>query len=191
MARPLRIEFAEGCYHVINRGTAGVIAGGGAAEALERVLGEVAQRYRLRIHAYVIMSNHFHLAMELTEPNLSEGMKWLQGHGFGVTTCFAESWAGRFKGGTRHYRRSRACVRPGLSLYSFESGAGPAGGAECSRELSLGQFAQASENRPDWLIADTVRPAAGKATFTIWSFLRLTKRRRRNWLPASSAAAGA
>lgn len=25
------------------------------------------------------MSNHFHLAFEITEPNLSEGMKWLQG----------------------------------------------------------------------------------------------------------------
>lgn len=31
------------------------------------------------MHAYAVMSNHFHLAVELTEPNLSVGMKWLQG----------------------------------------------------------------------------------------------------------------
>jgi putative transposase len=81
MARPLRIEFPGACYHVINRGNyrRELFLGKGAAEAFERVLGEAAIRYGWRIHAYVVMSNHFHLAVELTEPNLSEGMKWLQG----------------------------------------------------------------------------------------------------------------
>ena len=32
----------------------------------------------MRIHAYVVMRNHLNLALELTEPNLSEGMRWLQ-----------------------------------------------------------------------------------------------------------------
>jgi len=81
MARPLRVEFAGACYHVINRGNyrRGLFEGQGAAAAFERALGEAAERFQWRIHAYVIMSNHFHLALELTEPNLSEGMKWLQG----------------------------------------------------------------------------------------------------------------
>ena len=81
MSRPLRIEFAGACYHVINRGNyrRNLFLGQGAAEAFERVLGETAERFAWRIHAYVIMSNHFHLAVQLTEPNLSSGMKWLQG----------------------------------------------------------------------------------------------------------------
>jgi len=33
----------------------------------------------LGVHAYVVMRNHFHLAIGLSEPNLSDEMKWLQG----------------------------------------------------------------------------------------------------------------
>lgn len=81
MGRPLRVEYTGACYHVINRGNyrRTLFEGGGAAEAFERTLGEAAGRFRWRVHAYVVMRNHFHLAVELTEPNLSEGMKWLQG----------------------------------------------------------------------------------------------------------------
>jgi len=81
MGRPLRIEYAGGCYHVINRGNyrRSLFEDKGAAEAFVRTLGEAATKYHWRIHAYVVMRNHFHLALELTEPNLSEGMKWLQG----------------------------------------------------------------------------------------------------------------
>lgn len=81
MARPLRIEFSGACYHVINRGNyrSPIFGGKGAAEAFERTLGETAERYGWDVHAYVIMRNHFHLAVETNEPNLSEGMKWLQG----------------------------------------------------------------------------------------------------------------
>ena len=46
----------------------------GAADAFERTLDEAAERTAWKLHAYVIMGNHFHLHFELTEPNLSEGM---------------------------------------------------------------------------------------------------------------------
>ena len=51
----------------------------GGAEAFEKALGEAAVQYGWRVHAYVVMGNHFHLALELTEANLSVGMQWLQG----------------------------------------------------------------------------------------------------------------
>jgi REP element-mobilizing transposase RayT len=75
MARPLRIEFAGACYHVINRGNyrRNLFGEPGAAESFEIALGQAALRFRWRLHAYVVMRNHFHLALELTEPNLSEG----------------------------------------------------------------------------------------------------------------------
>ena len=89
MARPLRIEYACARYHVINRGNyrKNLFEGKGAAEAFERTLGEAAVKFAWRVHAYVVMRIHFHLALELTEPNLSLGMKWLQG-----------TWTRRFNG---------------------------------------------------------------------------------------------
>jgi len=81
MARKLRIEFAGACYHVINRGNyrRQLFTGKGAAEAFERCLAEAAERFGWQVHAYVVMSNHFHLAVKTPEPNLSEAMKWWQG----------------------------------------------------------------------------------------------------------------
>ena len=81
MARKVRIEYGGACYHVINRGNyrRNLFAETGAAEAFQACLFEAAERFGWRVHAFVIMRNHFHLALETPEPNLSEGMKWLQG----------------------------------------------------------------------------------------------------------------
>src|SRR5262249_39165863 len=35
-------------------------------------------RFRARLHAYVLMDNHYHLLLETTEANLSRAMQWLQ-----------------------------------------------------------------------------------------------------------------
>ena len=51
----------------------------GARNAFLKVLGEACARHGWRVHAYVIMHNHYHLALETPEPNLVEGMHWLQG----------------------------------------------------------------------------------------------------------------
>lgn len=87
MARKLRLEFSGACYHVLNRGNyrRNLFADEGAAGAFERCLGEACDRFHWLIHAYVVMVNHFHLALTTPEPNLSDGMKWLQG-----------TWAVRF-----------------------------------------------------------------------------------------------
>lgn len=52
---------------------------GRAAEAFEKTLFEACEKCGWRLHAYVIMSNHYHLALETPEGNLVEGMRWLQG----------------------------------------------------------------------------------------------------------------
>ena len=81
MTRPPRLEFAGARYHVINRGNfrQDLFTGEGAAEAFETTLGEAAERFGWRVAAYVLMRDHFHLALQTPEPNLSAGMKWLQG----------------------------------------------------------------------------------------------------------------
>ena len=45
---------------------------------LER-LGEACEKTGWRIHAWVMMNNHYHLLLETLEANLVAGMKWLQG----------------------------------------------------------------------------------------------------------------
>ena len=81
MARPLRIELAGGLYHVTSRGD--------RREAIYRddedrrawlgVFGEVCSRFNWRCHAYCQMGNHYHVVVETPEPNLSKGMRQLNG----------------------------------------------------------------------------------------------------------------
>ena len=80
MARRLRIEYPGALHHVINRGNyrRGLFESVGAAEAFLVTLFEAADKFGWRVHAYVLMPNHFHLAVETPEPNLGEGMHWLQ-----------------------------------------------------------------------------------------------------------------
>ena len=42
-------------------------------------LDEVCTQTGWGIHAYVLMSNHYHLLLETPEANLVAGMKWFQG----------------------------------------------------------------------------------------------------------------
>lgn len=80
MARKLRLVYPGATYHVINRGNYrwDVFGSEGAASAFEKTVWEAAARCGWLLHAYVIMSNHYHLAITTPEPNLIEGMQWLQ-----------------------------------------------------------------------------------------------------------------
>ncbi len=170
MARTLRVEFAGGCYHVINRGNyrQDLFRSRGAAEAFERTLGEAAERFGWRIHAYVVMRNHFHLAVEIAEPDLSEGMKWLQG-----------TWVRRFNG-YRHLvgrpfqgRYKALLVEPGqalgqvghyIHLNPVRAGVVPADEAARYPWSSLPKFGR--KDRPKWLSGATVLAAAGDLSDT-------------------------
>jgi REP element-mobilizing transposase RayT len=76
MPRRLRFEEVDALYHVINRGNyrQPVFASDGAVEAFLRTLWETVRQFGWRVHAYVIMSNHYHIALETPLPNLSHGM---------------------------------------------------------------------------------------------------------------------
>ncbi|MCS6244986.1 MAG: transposase [Opitutus sp.] len=80
MPRRVRMEQSGGLYHVINRGNyrRDLFETAGSAEAFLAALFEAADRCRWRVHGYVLMRNHFHLAIETLEPTLGEGMHWLQ-----------------------------------------------------------------------------------------------------------------
>ena len=80
MARKLRIEYPGAIYHVINRGNyrADVFATEGARGAFEQCLFEAVAKSGWVLHAFVVMRNHFHLAVETPAGNLVAGMQWLQ-----------------------------------------------------------------------------------------------------------------
>jgi len=79
MSRQLRIEYGGALYHVINRGNyrAWIFEDEGSKKSFEKALLEACDYAGWRLHAFVVMSNHFHLALETPEPNLSDGMRWL------------------------------------------------------------------------------------------------------------------
>jgi len=81
MARRLRLEAEGGVYHVINRGNYRMDLFGAAKTktAFLKCLGEASVKSGWRVHAWCIMSNHYHLAVETPQANLVEGMQWLQG----------------------------------------------------------------------------------------------------------------
>lgn len=80
MPRKLRLEFPGACYHVINRGNyrADIFKTEGARDAFELCLFEACVKSKWVMHAYVVMSNHYHLALETPDANLVSGMQWLQ-----------------------------------------------------------------------------------------------------------------
>lgn len=80
MARKLRLEFPGAIYHVINRGNyrADIFRTAGARAAFESCLFEACTKSDWVLHAFVVMSNHYHLALETPEGNLVAGMQWLQ-----------------------------------------------------------------------------------------------------------------
>jgi REP element-mobilizing transposase RayT len=79
MARPLRIDVVGGWYHVTARGNerrAIYRRHSDRAHFLE-LLAAMRDAYRLVLHAYVLMNNHYHLLVETPEANLSRAMQWL------------------------------------------------------------------------------------------------------------------
>jgi putative transposase len=81
MSRALRIEYPGAHYHAMCRGNNGqdIFFDDDGRRLFLSTLDEVCQQTGWLIHAYVLMSNHYHLLLETPEANLVAGMKWFQG----------------------------------------------------------------------------------------------------------------
>jgi putative transposase len=77
VSRGVRIEYDETFYHVMARGNRRERIFRGEADRLlfYQTLGEACERTGWRVHAWVLMSNHYHLMVETPE---AAGMRWLQ-----------------------------------------------------------------------------------------------------------------
>jgi len=81
MPRKPRIEYEGAVYHVMCRGNGGdaIFWNDKDRELFLDTLDEACGRCGWRIHAFVLMGNHYHLLLETPEANLVAGMKWFQG----------------------------------------------------------------------------------------------------------------
>ena len=81
MARKLRVEYPGAIYHLMNRGDRreSIFKDDEDRQRFLGTLGEACVKTGWQVHAYCLMSNHFHLVIETPQANLVTGMKWLLG----------------------------------------------------------------------------------------------------------------
>lgn len=75
MPRPTRFQYPGATYHIMARGDGGkvVFEDDDDRKSFLFRLGQVCGSHGWRIHAWVLMGNHYHLLLETPEPNLVFG----------------------------------------------------------------------------------------------------------------------
>ena len=81
MPRPLRIEYENAFYHVMNRGRARqtIFHDERYYQAFLDTLSEAHKRFHGIIHAYCLLGSHYHLLLETPRANLSRIMRHING----------------------------------------------------------------------------------------------------------------
>ena len=104
--RSPRAHVAGGIFHVTSRGNrkADVFLDDPARLRFLQMLTRTITRSGWRCLAYCLMTNHFHLVVDMEKPTLSEGMHWLNG-------CYAQ-WFNRRYGFKGHLFEDRFHSEP-------------------------------------------------------------------------------
>ena len=185
MARPTRFQYPGAVYHVMARGDGGkvVFETDDDRKAFVFRLAQVCESHGWRIHAWVLMGNHFHLLLETPQANLVSGMKYLMG-------TFSQGWnRARLRQGHVFQGRYKAVPVNGTDAdaYYFRivadyihlnpARAGLAGG----RNGPLVGYKWSSlpshlkGNGPDWLVMDRVlrafelaKDGRGRRAYVAW-----------------------
>jgi putative transposase len=115
VARAVRVEYGGVFYHVMARRNRRERIFRDEPDRLlfYQTLGEACERTGWRVHACVLMSNHYHLMAETPEPNLVAGMRWLQNTYTRRYNCRHQLW-GRLFGD-----RYKAILSEGGSDYHY------------------------------------------------------------------------
>jgi len=172
MARKLRIQYPGALYHVINRGNyrSDIFASEGAKDAFLTCLGQACEMTGWRVHAYVVMRNHYHIALETPAANLVDGMQWLQstyasrfnrmrkehGHVFQGRYHALMVQDGAHLGSVAHY----------IHLNPARARIVEASAGESYRWSSLYWLSKQVATRPSWLSLADALASAGELTDT-------------------------
>ena len=81
MSRPLRIEYPGAWYHVMNRGRRAeqIFHDRKDYQAFVQLLGDTSEMWNLRVSAYCLMPNHYHLLVQTPDANISRAMRHVNG----------------------------------------------------------------------------------------------------------------
>jgi len=81
MPRPLRIEYENAWYHVMNRGAnyQNIFLTNEHKELFFKLIEETCNDYKIEIHSYCLMNNHYHLLVRTPFANLGRAMRHLNG----------------------------------------------------------------------------------------------------------------
>ncbi|HUT53326.1 MAG TPA: transposase [bacterium] len=79
MGRKRRAQFPGAVYHLTARGNnrQDIYLDDHDRYAFMEMLAQAVERYDLKIHAFCLMTNHYHLFLRTREPNLARAMHWL------------------------------------------------------------------------------------------------------------------
>ena len=95
MARPHRVQFEGATYHIVTRGVRKLplFTDERDRKFFLQLLDRTVVRYGWELHAYCLMTNHFHLLLTTPRANVSAGMQYLNG-------CYAQwfNWRHGFEG---------------------------------------------------------------------------------------------
>jgi REP element-mobilizing transposase RayT len=159
----MRVQYPGAIYHVMSRGDRreNIFLSDVDRQDFLKTVAEACEKTGWQVHAYCLMSNHFHVVLETPNANLVDGMKWL----LGTYTIrlnhrhklFGHVFSGRYKSlvldgsGTGYLRK--ACdyvhlnpVRAGLLS--------PQDRLLVYPWSSFGLYLTAPEHRPKWLRTD-------------------------------------
>jgi len=79
MARPLRLNYENSFYHVLSRGNErrAIFRIGEDYQRFLDLIATMTSRFKIEVHSYVLMENHYHLLIKTTHANLSRAIQWL------------------------------------------------------------------------------------------------------------------
>jgi len=81
MARPLRIEYADAWYHIMNRGRRSelIFIHERDYSGFIELLKDTSEMWNLRITAYCLMPSHYHILVQTPDANISRCMRHIDG----------------------------------------------------------------------------------------------------------------
>ncbi|MDP2305847.1 MAG: transposase [Pseudomonadota bacterium] len=164
MARPLRLDFPGARHHVMNRGArrAPIFADDASCALFLAALADLPVRFDVRVHAYALMPNHFHLLLETPRGNLSRAMQYLTGEHVRLLNEH-QGWDGPvFKGRFRNRLVETDAYWHHLLLYLHLNPVRAHLVADIDDSYWTSHAAYVgSERRPDWLTTSDLLAAHG------------------------------
>jgi len=81
MSRPLRIEYPDAWYHIMNRGRRheAVFEDKDDYAMFLALLQETIEIFHIKVSAYCLMQNHYHMLIQTPESNISRSMRHING----------------------------------------------------------------------------------------------------------------